>query len=118
MSEPIHYSDEEFDQLALYVQQMVEKIEHLPHPDVKEYVFELLKGFDAIHREALARVMQRIERTAPRLRQAFEEDHVIRTLFALYDLLPDPERSPIHRANGFVPLEQVDILTTIKQPDR
>ena len=116
MSNQIHYSDEEFDQLALYVQQMIEQIERLPYPDVREFIFELLKGIDVLHREALARIMQNTERRAPELKIAFEQDRVIRSLFALYDLLPNLESNPKNTINGFVPLDHVDVLATIKQP--
>ena len=116
MSDAVFYSDDEYDQLAGYIQQLIEEMERLPNPDIRVRVFELLKGLDALHREALARMMQRLECDAPDAKATLASDPVIRTLLGLYDLLPDGEAAPASSVNGFVPLERVDLLSPIRQP--
>ena len=118
MSTAFNITDAEYEQLALHVQELIEKVEGLPFPKVRDDVFDLLQGFDALHREALARLLQLIVSEAPSLIPKVEEDFVIRTLLILYDFLPqeaEPEAS-LPKKGGFVPLDQVDILEEIRMP--
>lgn len=71
---------DDFDSLLARLEQLVGDIESLDEP-VKAQVFELLDGIDAMHRVALHRVADRIDRaTLERLR----EDDVVAWLLDAY----------------------------------
>lgn len=118
MGTPIHLTDAEYEQVTLHVRELIDQLEKLPFPNVRDDVFDLLQGFDALHREALARLLQLIVSEAPSLIPQVEEDFVIRTLLTLYDFLPqeaEPNAS-LPQNGGFVPLDQVGILEEIRRP--
>ena len=71
------------------------------HPDeeVRERVFALLDGVDALHRAALGRLAALLQ--APGAEGAWaraQADPVIRTVLLLYDLLPQSERAQAEEA--------------------
>ena len=118
MGTPIHLTDAEYEQVTLRVRELIDQLEELPYPNVRDDVFDLLQGFDALHREALARLLQLIVSEAPSLIPQVEEDFVIRTLLILYDFLPqeaEPNAS-LPQNGGFVPLDQVGLLEEIRMP--
>jgi Fe-S cluster biogenesis protein NfuA/nitrite reductase/ring-hydroxylating ferredoxin subunit len=80
-------TDEQFQNAGQHLAHLVEEFEHLPYPAIQEKVFDLLHTIDALHREALTRLVtqvrvdgghQMIDRAA--------SDPVARTLLELYDL--------------------------------
>lgn len=105
-------TDSEYERLTRRVQELIEQVEHLPYPKIKDLVFELLRGLDALHREALARMLHRVEEEAPELAETLPEDRVVRTLLALYnfgpgaDEIPEPSDAP----DGFVASDEVGIM--------
>lgn len=112
MSESFGLTDSEYKRLTRRVQELIDRIEQLPYPKIRELVFELLRGLDALHREALARMLHRVENEAPELAERLPEDQVVRTLLALYnfgpgaDEIPEPSEEP----DGFVAADQVDVM--------
>lgn len=71
------------------------------HPDerVRERVFALLEGVDALHRAALARLVGLLQ--APGAEAVWaraQADRVISTVLLLYDLLPQDERAQVTEA--------------------
>lgn len=112
MSESFGLSDSEYERLTRRVQELIEQAEQLPYPKIRDLVFELLRGLDALHREALARMLHRVEEEAPELAERLPEDRVVRTLLALYnfgpgaDEIPEPSNEP----DGFVAADQVGIM--------
>jgi nitrite reductase/ring-hydroxylating ferredoxin subunit len=101
-----------WDKLLDQVNQQIEELEQLPLPDVKEKVFTLLEGIDAIHREALGRLVSLFKKGV--LEQVIE-DRPIHTLMELYDLLP-PEEDNEQKfdKNGF-PLIPIQALAAMKK---
>lgn len=92
-------SNDEWDCLLADVNRLVQKMEELPAGEVKSAVFELLQGVDAIHREALRRLVRLFKEG---VLEKVVSDPAIHTLMELYDLLPQqPEESapdkPKHR---------------------
>ena len=70
-----------------------------PDDDVRERVFALLDGVDALHRAALGRLVTILQ--APGAEGAWagaQADPVIRTVLLLYDLLPQSERARAEEA--------------------
>lgn len=112
MSESFGLSDAEYERLTHRVQELIERTEQLPYPKIRDLIFELLRGLDALHREALARMLRRVEEEAPELAERLPEDRVVRTLLALYnfgpgaDEIPEPSEEP----DGFVAKDQVGIM--------
>jgi len=78
-------TNEEWDGLLGHVNALVQEMDDLPFPHVKEKVFELLAGVDAIHREALRRLVRLFKEG---VLEAVVTDPAIHTLMELYDLLP------------------------------
>jgi len=82
-------SNDEWDELLSYVNELITEMEELPLPEVKDKVFELLAGIDTIHREGLWRLVRLFKEGV--LEQVVT-DPAIHTLMELYDLLPaEPE---------------------------
>jgi hypothetical protein len=67
------------------VKELVKESENLPDQGVREFTSELLKYFDLLHREPLARIMENIEHGHPDLSDKLKQDYTIHTLLELYD---------------------------------
>ena len=78
-------SNDDWDLLLADVNRRIESMEELPAGDVKLQVFELLQGVDAIHREALRRLVRLFKEG---VLEKVVSDPAIHTLMELYDLLP------------------------------
>jgi len=78
-------TNDEWDELLSYVNELITEMEELPLPEVKDKVFELLAGIDTIHREGLWRLVRLFKEGV--LEQVVT-DPAIHTLMELYDLLP------------------------------
>lgn len=82
-------TNEEWDDLLVHVNKLVQQMEELPDPGVRKQVFDLLQGIDAIHRESLTRLVRLFKEGV--LEQVVT-DPPIHTLMELYDLLPGERR--------------------------
>lgn len=82
---PIFFNNYEFKEIVLKVKELVKESENLPDEGVRTYTSELLKYFDLLHREPLARIMENIERSHPDLSDTLKQDYTIHTLLELYD---------------------------------
>jgi nitrite reductase/ring-hydroxylating ferredoxin subunit len=83
-------ANDEWDALLAEVNELVQQLEALPDGVVKERVFRLLDGIDAIHREALRRLVRLFK---DGVLEQVVTDPTIHTLMELYDLLP-PAATP------------------------
>lgn len=78
--------NDEWDALVVELNARVEALEALPDARVRQQVFELLNSVDALHREALRRLVRLFKQGV--LDQVVT-DPAIHTLMELYDLLPE-----------------------------
>ena len=116
-----YFSDEDFNTLMLQVQHLLDELEQLPHPKVKETVFDLLGSIDMMHREALVRMLLLAQKHTPELTPYLEDDFVIQNVLSLYELVEGEEqqesKSSVETANvTFIPLEQIEVSPAIKKP--
>lgn len=78
-------SEEEWTELLAYAADLVEELDGLEDETVRARVFECLQAIDAVHREALTRLVRLFKDGV--LEQVIV-DPAIRTLMEMYDLLP------------------------------
>lgn len=78
-------SNDEWDALLAELNARIEAMEALPDGETKTRVFELLNGIDALHREALQRLVRLFK---DGVLEQVVTDPAIHTLMELYDLLP------------------------------
>ena len=97
-----------WDKLLDQVSQQIEELDSLPLPEVKDKVFALLEGIDAIHRESLSRLVSLFKEGV--LQQVIT-DRPIHDLMELYDLLPVEaiETEQQFDKNGF-PLIPIQVI--------
>jgi nitrite reductase/ring-hydroxylating ferredoxin subunit len=79
-------SNDEWDVLLCEVNDLVVRMEALPAGETRAQVFRLLDGIDAIHREALRRLVRLFKEG---VLDKVISDPAIHTLMELYDLLPE-----------------------------
>lgn len=113
-----YFTDDDYVELTLYIQNLLDQLEHLPQPQIKEMVFDLLGSIDMMHREALVRMLILTRQHAPSLLTVLEEDVVIRSVLALYELVEIEEIEQARPAGQvtFIPLDQVGVSPAIKMP--
>ena len=87
-----YMSNDEWDELLAGVNSLIQQMDELPAGDVKGAVFELLTGVDAIHREALRRLVRLFKEG---VLEKVISDPAIHTLMELYDLLPEQTEEPL-----------------------
>ncbi len=81
-------SNEAWEALLNSLNTRVEQMEALPEGDAKQQVFALLNDIDAVHREALHRLVRLFKEG---VLDKVVTDPAIHTLMELYDLLPESE---------------------------
>lgn len=86
---PIYFNNIEFKEIVQKVRELANEADNLPSEGVKEYVASVLKYFDLMHREPLARIMQAIDSSHPDLGDSIKQDYTISTLLDLYDFKDD-----------------------------
>lgn len=92
-------TNEEWQALVAQVSAMLAAIDEIRDARLRNEVFGVLQGIDAIHREALHRLVRLFK--AGVLEQVVT-DPAIRTLMGMYDLLP-PEQSGCAKVWDFLP---------------
>lgn len=100
--------DAELESLIVHISELVERFQDHPDEEVREAVFELLQAVDALHREALSRLVGVLRAAGHgKLLKRAGEDPAVAMLMQLYELLPE-EGGP-QRRRGFVPLESLGV---------
>jgi len=82
---PVYFNNIEFKEIVQKVKELVQESENLPDQGVRDYVTSLLKYFDLLHREPLARILEKVEAENPELSETLKQDYTINTLLELYD---------------------------------
>ncbi len=102
-------SNDEWDRLLDDVNRQIQAMEELPAGNVKTAVFELLQGVDAIHREALRRLVRLFKEG---VLEKVVSDPAIHTLMDLYDLLPaqsnEPAQDKVKHRFPTIPIRAID----------
>ncbi len=92
-------TEAEFQAVAQQLDALVQEFERLPFPQVREMAFDMLQAVDAMHREALRRLLALLHAHGQaHLVEHATNDPIIRTLFQLYDLIPSDERKEVETA--------------------
>jgi len=81
-------TNKEWQDLVAQVATMIENLEKLEDPQLRRQVFGTLQAIDAVHREALHRLVRLFKEGV--LEQVVT-DPAIHTLMGMYDLLPTPQ---------------------------
>ena len=109
--------DADFERLAEHIRGLLETLEQLPDPKIKDDVFELLNSLDLLHREALARVLALLEAHAPHLLPQLEQDFAIRTLLMLYSFMPEAAPTAARSTRvTFIPIDHISVSPALKMP--
>ncbi len=106
-----YLSNDDWNALLVHVNGLVQEMDHLPAGDIRDRVFELLDSVDAIHREALHRLVRLFKEG---VLEKVISDPAIHTLMELYDLLPpeaEVQGSGGHKASTFptIPIKPVRV---------
>jgi nitrite reductase/ring-hydroxylating ferredoxin subunit len=117
-----HLSEAAFEAAIQRLDELVQRFEALPFPEVREQVFELLQTVDAIHRAGLNRLIAMLHAQGQgELLEQAAGDPVVRTLLLLYDILPSDELARQVQALESRPAQRADVipLTVVrKEPAR
>lgn len=84
-------TNDDWDALLVHVNGLIQEMESLPAGEGRDRVFELLDGIDALHREALHRLVRLFKEG---VLEKVVSDPAIHTLMELYDLLPPEAEQP------------------------
>lgn len=110
----VHYSDKEYTEILLEIDEILKEAEKSPFQTTKDIVESLSKYLDLLHREPLTRLMKLIEANHPELKTKMEADYTIKTMFKLYDLFEgEIEKSPLSNTVSFVPDDELGLLPPI-----
>jgi len=112
---PTHDSqsaDEEYQLLAHLLEQQIKEAELIPHPKIKDLVFDILQNLDTLHREALSRIIKKLKEISPSLQTELEKDYAILTLLELYDL---SENKPVFE-EPITPVDVSGLYKNIRMP--
>lgn len=82
---PILFNNVEFKEIMQYMQELVKQSATIEDEQTKEFISEIFKYYDLMHREPLSRMLQAIESSYPDLKDTLKQDYTINTLLELYD---------------------------------
>lgn len=89
----------EFEHLLAWVGDGLERMEQLPDERTRDEIFALLDGIDAVHRQMLGRLIERMaDLGGPELVDQVARDPTVRTLFEMYDLFETDAIARIEQA--------------------
>lgn len=111
-------SDATFQQALQRLGALVEEFDHLPYPQIREKVFELLQVIDVVHRTGIDNLVTLIEEQNDiDVLEHAKRDPAAWTLLLLYDLAPEPVANIDvgTRNGGSVTFVSVDQLTRATQ---
>jgi len=94
MMDHVLYTDEEYKEILNTVDELTQEAEKLPYPVAKDLTISILKNFDLIHREPIARMCKLWEANVPVLYEKMKSDYTVRTLLQLYDIIDEDLHDP------------------------
>lgn len=105
-------ANEEYQQVLHQLEEQIKEAELIPHPKIKDLIFDILQNMDSLHREALARILKEVKEVCPSLLVIFEKDYAILTLLELYDL---SSNKPAFKET-FIPIDVSGLYKNIRMP--
>jgi nitrite reductase/ring-hydroxylating ferredoxin subunit len=109
----VYYNTKEFKEMLSVLEDLINQAEKLPYPQVRELTTSILQHFDLVHREALTRMCNYLEKNAPDHYLKIRGDYTVNVLMKLYDIIEDEEEHKEQSVVGFVPENNIGILTPI-----
>jgi hypothetical protein len=82
---PVFFNNIEFKEIMAKAKELVKESEKHPDEETRKLISSLLKYFDLMHREPIARMLEGIDRSHPELKDTLFQDYTINTLMELYD---------------------------------
>lgn len=105
-----YYSDKEYEKLLLNLGELTKELDKIENPIVKDQIEEVLKHFDAIHREPLSRLIKYLDQKHTSVLKKLRDDYSIRQLLALYDLGAFTGVETAKDQVAFISSDQVKVL--------
>lgn len=103
MPTPEQHSEAEFEAAIQRLDELVQRFDALPFPEVREQIFDLLQTVDVIHRAGLGRLVAMLDEAGHvELLERATGDPIVRTLLLLYDILPSDELTQVEAALSLV----------------
>lgn len=118
--DPILCQDEEYREALRQLDELMQEMEAIPFPQIKDLFLTILQYFDVLHREPLSRFHHILEQQNPELAKQLSEDFTFTALLNLYDLkLKAAQPSPAEPAAvNFIAADQVKILTPVVKAEK
>lgn len=103
----------EYNEALTMLNKFVQDSEHITDVDNKVLLYNVLQYFDYIHREPLNRIVKLLSKHEA-IKYTMLQDETVQKMLSLYDL--PGEASPLDQIGvvGFIPLDQIKVLTPIK----
>lgn len=114
--EKVLFNNEEYREALNTLNQLMRDAEQISDADHKVLLYNVLQYFDYIHREPLLRIMQALEGNEA-LRTSIVQDETVQKLCTLYDIEVEEKPTDHPGTVGFVPVEDVTMITPPKQKD-
>jgi Fe-S cluster biogenesis protein NfuA/nitrite reductase/ring-hydroxylating ferredoxin subunit len=98
-----HFDEAAFQAATQHLDELVQRFDALPLPELRDQVFDLLQTVDAIHRMGLSHLVALLgqEGRAEFFERA-ADDPIVRTLLLLYDMLPSDEIDQVETALSMI----------------
>jgi nitrite reductase/ring-hydroxylating ferredoxin subunit len=114
----VYYKNSEFKEILAILEEQINKMEELPYPKARELTTSILQHLDLVHREAFTRMCQYLEKNAPDHYLKIRGDYTVNVLMKLYDIIEDQEEDYDKSIVGFVPEDNLGLLTPIIKWER
>ncbi len=114
--EKVLFNNEQYEEALEKLDQLMREAEQISDVDHKVLLYNVLQYFDSIHREPLARIMNALTKH-PDLKNRIVQDETVQKLCNLYDLAIEDVPTEKEGVVGFVPVENVGMLSIPKQKD-
>jgi len=110
------FSNDEFNEALDMLDKLMRDAEQIKDTDHKVLLYNVLQYFDSIHREPLLRIMNALE-SNQQLKGEILKDKTVQKLCTLYDIPIEESPTEAEGTVGFVPVDQVVLMTPKKKKD-
>jgi len=110
------FSNDEYHEALDMLDRLMRDAEQIENADHKVLLYNVLQYFDSIHREPLLRIMNALK-SDQKLKEEILRDKTVQKLCTLYDIPIEESPTEAEGTVGFVPEDQVTLLTPKKKKD-